>query len=260
MPDSSTPAETPVEEQTQPEAVISDEATQEPEWLKLDPSKLPDEIRRLQKEDPKFLEVFNTEVGNTAAKQLKRKYEPEIQTLREQLNEERMQRRRLEILAMDEKSIEDKFAKDPDFAKEYAEVVHYTPKTGLDEETLVRNAYLAELQFAEDNGLSKDFLEKIETKAVSGGYTADHWTQAMQAIRNDITNEIIRTRTEAPPKINTNLTKPGADVAPAQRGAAVAFSFKTVREFKDLPVSKQTEILDSPGGMEYVESLMKKGS
>jgi hypothetical protein len=264
MPDSpSTPIDgiKPEEQQGIPDSG----ATSEPEWIKLNPEALTEEIRRLQKENPKFLEVFNTEVGNHAQKQAARKWEPEVKKLQSELESERMQRRRLEILSMPEKDIETKFASDPVFAKEYAELVHYTPKQVEDDDPtpFIRQSWENLETWARDQGVDDTFVDKILEKAQQGGYATDgHWSLGMQMIQQDFTNEVLRIKSTSPttdPKINPSLVNGSAVVTPAGRGQSGGWSFKSRQEFQKLSESQQREILDDPEGLKYVEELVKKG-
>jgi hypothetical protein len=257
MPDSpstSTPAE-PVEPQEAPPEASSDE------WIRLDPNNLTESIRALQKENPKFLEVFNTEVGNHAQKQAARKYEPEVKKLQSELESERMQRRRLEVLAMSEKDIETQFAADPKFAEEYAKLVHYEPQTIEDDPTPIITQQWDEMEsWAKDQGVDDAFVDKILATAQNGGYAVDgHWSLGMQMIQRDFTNEILRIKGSSDPQINPSLTRGGAVVTPAGRGSTGGWTFKTAKQFQDLPVAQQTEILEDPEGLKYVEELVKKG-
>lgn len=256
---SSTPATTEKQEEQLPSAG-TEGATEEPVVITLDGRNLAAEVNRLKQENPDFLKLFNNEVGNAAAKQANRKYEPELKTLRQQLDDEKLQRRRLEILNMPEKDINEKFEKDPEFATEYAKVVHYKPQAVVDDPTPLIQTALEEIyEYAQDNKVSPEFITQINTKAQQGGYEADHWSQGIQKMHRDVTNEIIRMRsTAAPPYINPSITKPGADVAPAGRGSTTGFDFKTIAEFKAKPRSVQENILDQPGALDYVQNLMKK--
>ena len=266
MPESQSTLETAegkLEEQNQAAISAGDEGgAEELAPITLDPKNLVEEIRRLQRENPDFLKIFNNEVGNMADRQNRRNFEPKISQLERELEAERRQRRKLEILGMTEKDIEDKFSKDPVFAKEYAELVHYNPQDQDDTPQLITAAWEEAVQYAADNGVSQEFINKVAEKAASGGYEASHWSLSIQKLERDIANEIIRiksTESKADPKVNPNIVNGSADLSPKGRGAVTSFSFKTVREFRELPIGKQNEILDSPGGMEYVETLMKKG-
>lgn len=256
-------AEVKPDEQNQGDQPAGDEGgAEELAPITIDPANLVEEIRRLQRENPDFLKIFNNEVGNAADRQNRRNFEPKITQLERQLEQERLQRRKLEILQMSEKDIEDKFAKDPVFAKEYAELVHYDPAVQDNTPQLIATAWDDAVQYAIDNGVSQEFIDQVATKAAQGGYEASHWSQSLQKVERDFANEIIRMKGatgSAEPKVNPNLVNGSADVTPARRGQPTSWSFKSVKEFKELPTSKQSEILDSPGGMEYVESLMKKG-
>lgn len=258
MPDSlSTPPADSADQKPQDGAPI------EPEVITLDPKNLTAEIRRLQQENADFLQIFNTEVGNHAAKQASRKYEPEIKKLQRELEEERIQRRKAEILSMDEADITKRFGEDAAFAEDYAKIVHYKPQAVEDDPTpLIAQAWEEAEQFARDNGVSDEFINTVTQKAINGGYASadEHWSLGIRRIQQDFTNEILRVKSgNKAAAFNPALVKGSADVTPASRGSGGGFTFKSVREFKDLPLSEQRSILDQPEGMKYVEELMKKG-
>ena len=259
----STPTAPEVKSEEQIQTPPADGASSEQEFIKLDPKNLTAEIRRLQAESPDFKQVFNTEVGTHAQRQAARKYEPEINKLKSELESEHRQRRKLEILAMPEKEIEDKFAADPVFAKEYAETVHWKPETVVDDPTPLIQAAWQEIEsYARDNGVSQEFIDKIVDKASQGGYESEHWTLGISKLQQDFTNEILRVNKQPDPKltINPNLTKGGgADLTPAGRGASGGYTFKSTAEFRALPRSEQESILNEPDGMKYVEELIRKG-
>ena len=259
MPDSLSTPPANVEEPTQP----ADGATIEPEVITLDPKNLTAEIRRLQQENPDFLQIFNTEVGNTAAKQVSRKYDPEIKKLQRELEGEKIQRRKAEILGMDEAEITKRFGEDSKLAEDYAKIVHYKPQAVEDDPTpLIAQAWEEAEQFARDNGVGDEFVNTVLQKAINGGYTSpdEHWSLGIRRIQQDFTSEILRSKSGAQTAaFNPALVKGSADVTPASRGSGGGFTFKSVREFKDLPTSQQKEIIDTPEGMKYVEELMKKG-
>lgn len=265
MPESQSTLETATPQtdgQNQTGAVGDEGVVEELATITLDPNNLVEDIRRLQRENPDFLKIFNNEVGNMADRQNRRNFEPKISKLERELDSERRQRRKLEILNMSEKDIEDKFSKDPVFAKEYAELVHYHPQPEDDTPQLITTAWEEAVQNAAENGVSPEFINQVAEKAANGGYEASHWSLSIQKLERDIANEIIRIKSRSSstdPKTNPNIVNGSADLTPKSRGAVASFPFKTIREFRELPNAKQSEYLDVPGGMEYVETLMKKG-
>jgi len=169
---------------------------------------------------------------------------------------------------MDEKSIEEKFEKDPVFAKEYAELVHFKPQAMADDPTpIIMEAWNETEEHARNNGVSQEFIDKVLEKAANSGYTGEgeHWSRGITRIQQDFANEIIRIKLESAkpsaPAVNDALLNKGSpDTTPASRGnTASGYTFKTVAEFKSLPVSQQNEILNQPDGMKYVEEIMSKG-
>jgi hypothetical protein len=239
-------------------------ASPEPDWVKLDPTKLQESINELRATNPDFLRLFNTEVGNVAA----RKYKPEIDARERQLDDLRKQLRKSEIQAMPEREIEQSIASDPAFAKEWAELIHYKPSAYEEDPTpQILEAYDDAVETALSRGVEQDFIDKVTEKAAQGGYRnsdGESWQTTFRRFEKDLTNEALRiTKSGVPssPAVNTSLLKGGPDGSGSRRGDDLGFraEFKSVREFKNLPSSRRAEVVADPSGKKYVEELMAKG-
>ena len=254
-------------EATQPvdaEQVETPGAPSEPEWIKLDPTKLQDSIKALQAENQDFLRLFNTEVGQAAA----RKYKPEIEARDRKIEDLGKQLRKFEIQSMDEKDIEAKIASDADFAKEWAELIHYKPPVVGDDPTpLILEAYEEAVTTALQRGVSQDFIDKATEKAAQGGYQSGNepWQTSVRRFENDLVNEALRLSKESgtpeTPAVNPSLLKGGPDSSGSRRGDSSGFraEFKSVKEFKALPADRRAEVVADPEGKKYIEELARKG-
>jgi hypothetical protein len=239
-------------------------ASPEPEWLKLDPAKLQESIAELRANNQDFLRLFNTEVGSVAA----RKYKPEIDARERQIEDLRKQLRKTEIQAMPERDIEAQIASDPDFAKEWAELIHYKPTAYEEDPTpQILEAYEDAVQTALSRGVTQAFIDQVTEKAAQGGYRNDDvesWQTTFRRFEKDLTNEALRvTKSGSPssPAVNNALLKGGPDGSGSRRGDDSGFraEFKSVREFKNLPASRRAEVVADTAGKKYVEELMAKG-
>ncbi len=95
----------------------------EDNYLKIDKTRLYEEIQRLDREDPAFREIVRTYGGRKA----KRALEAQLAELQAELEEERQRRKQIEFRSMTPEEIEERFGKDPQFARDYAETVHAQP-------------------------------------------------------------------------------------------------------------------------------------
>ena len=223
----------------------------EDNYLKIDRKNFAQEITRLQREDPEFANVFNSMVGNKA----KRTYQPQLDELNADRVALRQELRRREILAMEDKEIEDKFSSDPAFAKEYAEVVHRSPEaTRADiDNRRVLSAINDVVSDALDNGLPEEKAAEFLKAVGEGRYDRDADGRAistMQGIllmQRDINSAVLALHTngspapkEAPPKANPELAKPGPDtssvgVRNSRRDTSLEDYRQALKEGKELP-------------------------
>ena len=261
MSDSPSSVESKVNPEEQNQETQGDAASSEPEeWIQLNPKQLQAEINRLREENPDFLRIFNTEVGNAAA----RKYQPQIQARDRQLESERKLRRRLEIERMDEKEIETKFASDPEFAREYADLVHFKPQEQVDDPSdAILEAVDEMISEATAQGLPKESIDKLIARAQAGefGTPDEHWSRGVARLQRAFTLETVafKAGSTPPPAVNPKVTKGGPVGSSASRGAdgGKPYNFKTAAEFNALPRAEQERILNDPDGLAAVEQLAK---
>ena len=228
-----------------PESTPSDE---EVHFIKLDRRNLQQEIARLEKEDPEFANTFNSYIGNKA----KRKYQPQIDELHAQLEANRSELRRREILAMEDKDIDERFANDPAFAKEYAEIVHRDPniEASITDKRRMNNALSEVMIFASDN-LPEEKVKEFTKAVAEGKYDRDEdgkqfdsWVPGIMKLQRDINSTILDYRRPTSLKVdadpNPALTKPGPDTSSAsvrntRRDTSIEEYQKALRDGKTLP-------------------------
>lgn len=245
--------------QAAPEGTPSEPVVED--YIKLSRTDLRGELLRLEREDADFKTVFEQQVGQKAAN----KYQPRITAKDREIEGLKLEIERRDMLAMDPKDIEAKFAADPAFAKKYAEVVHAKPPTEsqpVDETPRIVAAVNDSIDDARSRGVSEAFIKKVTEKIIQNGYDSPddaHWTQAHQRLQNDLLNEIIRVKTEVPKPVVTNpeLTKDGPNLAKGGHGSSQTPFPTTVRAFKDLPQATQRELVSTPEGMEQLDKLVK---
>lgn len=233
----------------------------EPEYIHLRADQLHAEIARLERDNEDFARLFNTRIGDKAAK----KYQPQLEDRDRKIEDLNRELRRRDILSMDEEEIETKFASDPEFAREYAELVHYQPPAqDQSDETTILTAVNEAFDWARSQGLDDETIAKVQRKAANEEYDreGESWVYSLQRMQQDLSQEIVsrKTSTPDPPRTNPNLGS-GPDLTPSnrQRGSVSAEVPKTIAEFKALPTSRQYEILDDPEGLAAVEELAKRG-
>lgn len=252
------------QDQAPAESTEQPASSEEPEYIYLRADQLHAEIARLERENQDFARLFNTRIGDKAARQ----YKPQIQEREQQIEELQRELRCLDILSMDEDEIEEKFASDPEFAREYAELVHYQPSRNQPDETeQITSAVNEAFDWARSMGLDERTIGMIQNKAANAEYDreGEPWTYSLQRMQQDLAQQLINQKSSnngSNGSTNPSLTKGGnPDLTPSnrKRGSAAVEVPKTIAEFKALPVSRQNEILDDPEGMAAVERLAQQG-
>ena len=233
-------------------------SSEEPEYIQLNAKELHSEIARLEQENQDFSRLFNTRVGDRAA----RKYQPIIKQKEEEIEDLKMQLKRLEFGNLDVKDIEKRFAQDPEFAKEYAAAVHYKPRSQqpVDETPIITNAINEAFSSARELGLDEATELRIRTQAANGEFTqeGEHWTSSFARMQTAIARELLN-KTPAP-KTNPNLRGGPSLTPPSRKNGSAALNVpKTAAEFNSLPQSVKEEILNDPEGLEAVRALSRKG-
>lgn len=217
----------PLQEATTPEPKLPESSAPEatPNLLSIDRTKLHTELQRLERDDKEFANALNTLVGRKAA----RTYQPKIEELQSANVTLNLALRRQQIAAMSEEEVEQRFASDPQFAREYTEIVHSSP------EDLDASARVAQVRVALEeifdtgytNGIPPERLEEYRKAVANGYYDRDESGQPMSQvaslarIQRDIVNEVmIRNKPaiqsappEPQPKVNQALLNGGPDTS-----------------------------------------------
>lgn len=253
MADSPSPSEVktdPAQTDTPASVVTPDASPENQIWL--DRTKLQESITKLESEDNDFKRLFNDRVGRRAES----KYKPQIEARDRELDQLRKELRRRDIMGMDEKELEAKFSSDADFAKEYAELLHFKPEpvqAGASEEASIQAAFQEVIEDAKSRGVKEDDLNRFIAKATAGGYDEDgiHWSTSLNRFQRDILGSV---KTE----INENLLKPGPDSSSSSRGTGSSLTaFNTIAEFKALPEADRKAIAGSSEGAAKLQQILK---
>lgn len=191
----------------------------------LDRTNLRESIRNLQRTDPDFANIFGDLTGRNA----QRTWQPKVSQLEAELKQERMLRRKYEIEQMPAEEIDQRFASDPKFATEVAELVHYTPTTYTapaksDAEYLeeIKESTEDFLSWARAKGLPKEAEQIIAQKATSGGYDQGEsfadWRIPFSRFQADITEALVN---HVGRPVTAPAETPAASTSPASNGATV---------------------------------------
>jgi hypothetical protein len=242
----------------EPQALPESETPDESEYfIKLDKRSLQQDIARLEREDREFANTLNTLIGRKAAS----KWQPEVQIRENTIKDLRMQIRKAEILALPAEEIEQKFAADPAFAREYAEVVHAQPSVPDETPNIVR-ALNDSFDWARDNGVPEEVVASYIEKVKSAQYEPEggqHWSTAVNRLNRDLFAEL--TKAKAPvvaapvaatppppapaPKVNNELAKGGPDLS---HGASPAATKVTRESIKTMSREAVMEMMGTPEG------------
>ena len=163
--------------------------------LKVDKRQLGREIDRIAREVPEFGQVFNSQIGNKAA----RKYQPQLEELRAQKLEAEQAAFRYYVQTLPEDQLRNRFNTDPQFAAAYTSLVHATPEQTqqVQVQSQIRNQINSIYTMAEERGLPEDEIQAIEKDLKSGKFDTGQGVQADLAKFNQhVLDKIIEYRTQ----------------------------------------------------------------
>lgn len=203
--------------------------SQDTNIITLDRRNLHKELTRLQREDPEFANAFNTQVGNKA----KRQYQPLLDEARAREDLLRQEIRRQQLISLPEREIQERFASDPEFAREYAALVHRDTARAEAESQQRMDAIRMSSAFEEvvaealDLGMSKARVEEYVNAVRSGGYDKDssgqpfpHWALGINALRDDIRSEMSKSTKKIEAEPESKIAGAGPDVSPTSGSSA----------------------------------------
>lgn len=166
------------------------------------------EVQRLIRENPKFANAFNDAVGKKAARQ----YKPQIDELNTRLQMASTATRRAEIQAMDDETIEQRFASDPTFAREYTDTVHAPEaNTAQLENMRVLSTIQNLFSVAADQGLPEEKVEGYLKDIQAGKYDSVSHAEAIGQLQSAIYQDLATLS----PSVNTKTDTPASQ--PSQK-------------------------------------------
>lgn len=133
------------------------------------------ELARLEREDPDFAHVLKSYIGRKAKSQ----YEPQLTSMQQELEQLRLQTRRDRFSNMSDEAIREKFATDPQFARDYAEFIHSDDGRLQQQHSQERerqtavSAFSTAVDTAIDEGLDPTEAEKLWQSLGAGKYDYD---------------------------------------------------------------------------------------
>lgn len=205
------------------EAVVSDPGQNETEsenddqyFIKIDKRNLNDEvIQKILQESPEFRNHFNRNAGNRA----RERYFPRIEELQREAENLRRELRARDLASMPQEQVQERFKTDPNFAREYTELIHQQPQA-QPQVNPAQEALNLIITDALDNGLQPEDLAQFKANLEGGKYevdefgtqlTASEWRIALRTMKRDIDGMVTARRT---PVTNTN---PPVETAPQQQ-------------------------------------------
>lgn len=278
-----------VSETTTPEETIEEvPASQEDEsqyFITIDRRKLDDELNRILAEDSEFRNIYNRSVGNNAA----RKYQPQIRERDEQIELYRKLLRREEYSKLTQEEVNDRFKSDPQFARDYSEVVHFqgTEPDPVSQQQAISARVIDGLRTivtaGARAGLTQEDIAEIDASLRAGKYDTDEtgqnlppsmWQEMLDNVQADVTERIVRkrlgnnfvggttTESAANPEVVTPPVNETVVEAPVMRtdtarpdisnpgNRGVRVNSITMREFRALPIEEQIRMTPNEGDLE----------
>ena len=166
------------------------------------------EVQRLIRENPEFANAFNQSVGNKA----KRQYQPQIDELNTRLQMADNATRRMEIQGMDEEAIEQRFANDPSFAREYTETVHPQDNSAQLENMRVLGTIQNLFSAAVDQGLPEEKVEGYLKDIQAGKYDSVSHAEAIGNLQSVIYQDLATLTPSASAKTDIPASQPAQKV------------------------------------------------
>ena len=252
----------PVVEPVIKEATTSQEA--ESQYLiTLDRRNLQQQLLDLVNQDPDAKQIYNRSVGNQAA----RRYQPRIAELEAERDAWKQLHKQSEYSKLTQEEVNQRFTTDPEFAAEYARVIHSNvsePNTEavneIAKQQLVNGVEFI-LQSGVSQGLTREDVTAIWGNIQQGAYDKDEtgtdfppsqWREVLANLQNDVTSRLVNKRTvtvptEAPPIEPPVVTATRGDTASPDMSPSGARGVRTnsmtMTEFKALPWEKQFEFI-----------------
>ncbi len=178
----SSPPNLELEDKTEEElaALNSEESTQEIETesqeseglvnLTIDPDDISGSLVRLMREDPKVLNVINSMVGQKSAT----KYQPQIDTLQLELEDLRAQQQRKIIEDAPEETVNQRIARDPQFAAQYNQIMNSDAAIKSRRELQVmQSQIMSDVNLATERGMNYETAQGLLDQLQKGDFDTD---------------------------------------------------------------------------------------
>lgn len=203
------------------------------------------EIDRLRAEDSDFAQVYNRDIGNKA----KQRYQPEIDRQKAINDALALSVRKEQYSQLTETEVNERFTKDPAFAKDYAEVTHATiPDISQPSPEVIVQQLVNELNrstnFAE-KVLPKEVYDQLLIDRAAGKFDVDetgqpysltNWREAadnyesyiVQLAKTPVTAKVEPVVVKAPPASDT--ANPDLSSTGVRAGTKRIYTMQQVRE------------------------------
>lgn len=192
----------------------TEQSDDEQHFIKIDKRNLSDEvINQILQSSPEFRNHFNRNAGNRA----RERYFPRIEEQERQIENLRRELRARDLAAMPQEQVQERFKSDPNFAREYTELIHQQPQ-----QAPTTNPAQEALNFiitgALDNGLQPEDLQTFKSNLENGKYevdefgtklTASEWRVALGIMQRDI-NDMVGARRQPVANTPEPVSQPAA--------------------------------------------------
>src|SRR3990167_5578701 len=239
-----------------PEQVIETPPSQEPEtivptddgFIRISRENLAADLRKLQREDERFREVFNQQVGAKAA----RDYRPRINELERQLTERDLLVRQQQYLALTPEQVNQRFQTDPVFAQDYARTVHFQPQGNVVDPAQELLTFV--LNDGVERGLTEQQYTDITREIASGRFdTPEGWRAGINLVKSYIDKLVLPLPTPVTPQIQPTPPVRRDAASPdmsAGRTATGGRQTYTITEIRAMPIEEQIRLFPNMGDME----------
>ena len=231
--------ETPPSQEPEPVVPVDDG------FIHISRENLAAELRRLQREDERFREVFNQQVGAKAA----RDYKPRIGELERQLTERDLIARQQSYLSMSQEQVNQRFQTDPDFARDYAQVVHYRPQPTTADPAQELLTYV--LNDGIERGLTEQQYTEL-TRAIGNGQfdTSEGWREGIDLVKNHITKLLATPVQPIVTPLPARQDTASPDMSAGRTNVTGGRQIYTMEQIRAMPIEEQIRMFPRAGDVE----------
>lgn len=244
--------------------------TQEPEKivLELDPDNIAGSFESFASTNPQASNVISSLMGNRA----KLRYQPEIDRLNAQLEEQRLLVAQTQINAMSDEEVQQKLASDPTFRQQYDSVQNAGPALQQRQQQLgiaqtINNTLLS----AMENGLPESKATEILENVRAGKFNTDEQGNnlgvdgSLDLFRNHVMAELRTSVSGVAPNpagddsSNAGPSQPPIDTATPDISPTSAASTPSKRTMQEINSMTSEQLLEAFPGDEDLENAIRNG-